>query len=125
MNTLLHKETNMPTKRTSTKAAAEAVSALYKGSISVADLQEALLRSPSEVNGITPAKDKQIYELMYNYLQVNKASLSRSQLDSFSVSLAWICCGKELAKMLALVPDASLQSIVSAAKKSGYNVKAA
>ena len=113
----------MAAKPISAKDATNAIGALYKKPITIGDLQASILASHTEVSGITPAKDQAIHDLMYNYLQVNKASLSADQVNSFAAKLAWICCGKELTKLLATVPNASLQEIMETAKKSGFSVK--
>jgi len=103
--------------------AADAVQALYKKPIRIADLQAALLASQTETLGLTSSKDQKIQDLIFNYLQTNKSKLSRSQVSSFAATLAWICVGRELTKFLAMMPNASLNDILLSAKEKGFDVE--
>lgn len=68
------------------------VGSLYRGSVKLSDLRTKLLDASYglEAGGPTPAKDQKIWDLVWNYLQVNKNKLTRRQLQQFSATLAWI-----------------------------------
>ena len=108
------------------QAIAKTVASLYEDPITLQDLQEKLLYSPFEVGGPTPPKDEKIYSLVYNYLQTHADSIDPNVASRFSVLSAggWICCGRELAKFLALMPQTSLQDLMDSAAEHGFEVQA-
>ena len=100
------------------------IGSLYADKVSLGDFQSALLNAAAhtEPGGPTPAKDQKMQDLIYNYLQVNKDKLTAEQLGSFSAILSWICVGREVSKFLALVPNASLEDLITTAEASGISL---
>lgn len=68
------------------------VGSLYKGKIKLEDLRSKVLDASYglETGGPTPPKDQKIWDLVWNYLQVNKENLSPRELRHFSATLGWI-----------------------------------
>lgn len=111
----------------SAKDVAKFVESLYEGPVSLKDLQARVLNAAhgSEVGGPTADKDQKIQDMIFSYVQSNSASIPDRHAKSFAAILAWICVGKEISKFLALVPRGSLEGLISAAKKSGFEVEVA
>lgn len=103
----------------------EAVASFYDGPVTLQELQGKLLYSPFEVPGPTPPRDEKIYSLVYNFLQARKDQLTPEQLGGFAPLSggAWICCGREIAKLLAQLPNTSLKDLLASAKEHGYQAE--
>lgn len=101
------------------------VGTLYKDKVTVSHLQSLLLDATlaAETGRPTPSIDQKSYELIFNYLQANKAAVNIDVLNSFSVMPAWICVGKEVGKFLALVPNASLEDLMTWATANNFDLQ--
>ncbi|WP_156967814.1 hypothetical protein [Methylosinus sp. PW1] len=102
----------------------DAIAAMYEGPITLAELQEKLLNAPLEVPGKTPPRDEKIYKLVYDYLH-SKKEVKPEQSGRFAALSGggWICVGREIGKLLATMPDTSLQDLVEHASKSGFTAE--
>jgi hypothetical protein len=106
------------------KRMAKDLADLYDGPITLSELQDKLFNSPLEVPGPTPPRDEQIYKIVYGYLQSQpKASVEQSGSFAPQSGGGWICCGRELAKLLAKFPDTSLTKLIEFAEKNGYRAE--
>jgi len=113
------------TDRVSSELADE-VSSLYSGPIELKELKNKLFYSSLEQPGPTPPRDEYIYEMVYSYIHSQQARLSPEQLALFAPSSGggWICCGKEISKLLAVAPNTSLNDLMQFAKEKGYAAEA-
>jgi len=116
-------------KEKTEKELADMVAKLYKEKITVVDLQAKLLKSSIEIEepGPTSEKDKKIQGLIYNYLQSNKSGLTKEQIENFKPDGGggWICVGRSITEFLSLVPNTSLDALISHANEKGYELEVA
>lgn len=102
----------------------QAVAALYEAPITLQELQHKVLHAPFETPGPTPPRDEHVYKLVYAYLQSKRDQLTPEQLDQFSAGGGgWICCGREITKLLAVVPTSSLDEVIKFAHESGFQAE--
>ena len=113
----------------SEKELADMVAKLYKEKITVVDLQAKMLKASIEIEkpGLTSEKDQRIQVLIYNFLQTNKTGLTQEQIENFKPDGGggWICVGRSITEFLALVPNSSLDDLITHAKEKGYELEVA
>lgn len=102
-----------------------ALADMYDPPITIEELQDKLFYAPIEQPGPTPPRDEEIYSLVYGHLKKNEARVSDERRGSFAPKSGggWICVGREIGKLLSVLPDTSLSDLMDVAKENGFEAE--